>query len=122
MARILISESSPELGQRWRDALARQGHTVKLALDGRAAVSACQQTCYEIVITDMSLPDVNGVLLSGQISTILPNVSIIGLSSELTSEMVADEFGGDIPFVDRFFGKPVTPKALAAAVNELAAA
>jgi YesN/AraC family two-component response regulator len=37
---------------------------------------------FEVVITDMSLPDVNGILLSGQISTILPDVQIIGVSAK----------------------------------------
>ena len=55
MARVLISEASAELGRKWRDALMRQGHDVILAVDGRAAVSACQQGPFEVVITDMSL-------------------------------------------------------------------
>ena len=122
MARILISESSAELGCKWRDALKRQGHDVVLASDGRAAVSACKAGPFEVVITDMSLPDVNGILLSGQISTLLPDVQIIGVSSVLTQEMVDDELGGEVPYCSRFFCKPVSPKQLTSAVNELAIA
>lgn len=120
MARILISESSTELGRKWRDALKRQGHDVVLAFDGRAAVSACKAGPFEVVITDMSLPDVNGILLSGQISTLLPDVQIIGVSSVLTQEMVDEELGGEVPYCSRFFSKPVSSTQLASAVNELA--
>jgi len=122
MARILISESSVELGCKWRDALKRQGHDVVLASDGRAAVSACKAGPFEVVITDMSLPDVNGILLSGQISTLLPDVQIIGVSSVLTQEMVDEELGGEVPYCSRFFCKPLSPKQLTTAVNELAVA
>jgi DNA-binding NtrC family response regulator len=122
MARVLISEASAELGGKWRDALMRQGHDVILAADGRAAVSACQQAPFEVVITDMSLPDVNGILLSGQISTILPDVQIIGVSAVLTQAMIDEDMDGQVPYCARFFCKPVSPKVLTAAVNELAQA
>ena len=122
MARVLISEASAELGRKWRNALVRQGHDVKLALDGRSAVSACQSQPFEVVITDMSLPDVNGILLSGQISTLLPDVQIIGVSGVLTQDMIDDELDGEVPYCARFFCKPVTPKQLTSAVNELALA
>jgi DNA-binding response OmpR family regulator len=122
VARILISESCAELGRKWCDALRRQGHEVVLAADGRAAVSACRTEPFQVVITDMSLPDVNGILLSGQISTLLPDVHIIGVSSVLTQEMVDDELGGEVPYCDRFFCKPVTLRQLTSAVSELAMA
>ena len=122
MARVLISEASAELGRKWREALVRQGHDVILAADGRAAVSACQDSPFEVVITDMSLPDVNGILLSGQISTILPDVHIIGVSEVLTQTMIDEDLEGEVPYCARFFCKPVSPKVLASAVNELAQA
>lgn len=122
MARILISESSKRLGRKWSDALVRQGHDVMLAYDGRTAVSACMAEPFEVFITDMSLPDVNGILLSGQISTLLPDVQIIGVSSILTQQMVDEELGGDVPYCARFFCKPVSPTQLTSAVNELAIA
>lgn len=119
MARVLISESSAALGRKWRDALVRQGHDVVLARDGRAAVTACRAEPFEIVITDMSLPDVNGILLSGQICTLLPDVRIIGLSEVLTPDMVEEDLGGEVPYCARFFSKPVSSRQLTSAVEEL---
>ncbi len=121
MAKVLISEASGELGSKWRDALLRQGHDVILAVDGRSAVTACQAEPFEIFITDMSLPDINGILLSGQVSALLPDVRIIGVSEVLTQAMIDDELGGEVPYCARFFCKPVSPRQLTAAVNELAA-
>jgi hypothetical protein len=52
----------------------------------------------------------------------LPDVHIIGVSEVLTQTMIDEDLGGEVPYCARFFCKPVSPKVLTAAVNELAQA
>jgi DNA-binding NarL/FixJ family response regulator len=60
------------------------------AKDGRTAVSLAEELRPEVVIMDVSMPDLNGVQATRQIVGRVPNVKIIGLSMHSDSLFVTE--------------------------------
>ena len=59
-ARILIVEDDRELRRIMRDVLEDEGYLVETAPDGRQAVARAAERRPELVVLDMSLPELNG--------------------------------------------------------------
>jgi PAS domain S-box-containing protein len=58
--RILIAEDHRDTADSLRLLLVRQGHEVRLARDGRAAVSAFREFAPSVALLDIGLPELNG--------------------------------------------------------------
>ncbi|WP_070966435.1 GGDEF domain-containing response regulator [Vibrio sonorensis] len=78
--------------------LKQQGHTVEVASSGREALELYPEFNPELVLLDISMPDMNGFEVSQQIRTRFPEwIPIIFLSSHEEPAMIAKaiEAGGD---------------------------
>lgn len=62
MASILIIDDEA-IGESLKVSLRRRGHTVTLAQDGRAARTELEKQIFEIIVSDITLPDTNGIEL-----------------------------------------------------------
>jgi two-component system cell cycle response regulator DivK len=60
MARILLVEDNEMNRDMLSRRLQRRGYEVTLAVDGREGVSKAQEGGYDLVLMDMSLPEVDG--------------------------------------------------------------
>ena len=60
MARILLVEDNELNRDMLSRRLARQGHTVSIAVDGQGAMAAARSASPELIIMDLRLPDMNG--------------------------------------------------------------
>jgi CheY-like chemotaxis protein len=61
------------------------GHSVRVAEDGYAALTAMQELASDLIITDLSMPGMNGFELTRQIQALYPQTSMVlmtGHSSE----------------------------------------
>ena len=58
--RILVIDDEPEVAHVVRDILAGEGHTVDVALSGREGVSLAEAAAYDLVFTDLGMPDMSG--------------------------------------------------------------
>jgi DNA-binding NtrC family response regulator len=58
---ILIAEQDPFLRQRLAEFFRQQGHTVLEACDGAEATQQLEQHLFEVILTDLRLPEKNGV-------------------------------------------------------------
>ena len=68
MARILIVEDEPDIGEVFERGLLREGHVVEVVTDGRSAYDRIFEAGddYDLILTDLFLPRMNGVdLLQG---------------------------------------------------------
>jgi CheY-like chemotaxis protein len=60
MARILLVEDNEMNRDMLSRRLQRRGYEITLAVDGREGVSKAQEGGYDLVLMDMSLPEVDG--------------------------------------------------------------
>ena len=60
-ARILVLEDEPQIREMLVDALRRAGHRVEFAADGLAGLARFQGGEFDVVLTDLSLPERSGL-------------------------------------------------------------
>jgi CheY-like chemotaxis protein len=88
------------------------GHHVVSAGDGHAALAfLAQGACFDLVVTDMAMPDMTGIELAGNIESLYPNLPII-LSSGFA------EISLDLKTTLTRLPKPFDQSALARVIAE----
>lgn len=60
MGRIVIADSDPHVLLLCRDELQDEGHEVLVAHNGREVLGLVEQTCPDLVVLEMLLPDMSG--------------------------------------------------------------
>ncbi|GAA4715155.1 response regulator transcription factor [Phytohabitans rumicis] len=114
-ARILVAEDDPKQANLVRVYLEREGHSVLLVGDGRAALEQCRTRRPDLVVLDVMMPLVDGLdvcrILRGE-----SDVPILLLTARTTEEDVL--LGLDIG-ADDYITKPYSPRELAARVRAL---
>ena len=60
---ILIVEDEPELGRVLLDSLSRNGYTAHLAESAQKALNLISQKAFDLIVSDIRLPDMNGLQL-----------------------------------------------------------
>lgn len=117
-ADILLVEDSPISQTVLRDMLEGLGHQVKLASNGRAAVAACSQKLFDLVLMDIQMPDVDGLEATAQIraaeSGLGRRQKICALTAHATA---ADRNSCEEAGMEGFLVKPISLDLLAMAVN-----
>lgn len=61
--RVLLVDDQPELRRLFRRNLSKAGHEVVEAWNGRAAIELAQQSRFDVVISDVRMPDMSGMAL-----------------------------------------------------------
>ena len=122
MARILIIEDEPQLRHMVEQLLTRAGHEVHSACDGRSGMDLYHEQLPDLVITDILMPEVDGLEIIRSLRREFPQVKIIAMSGggetgKLQYLPEAREFGADIAL-----SKPFDPAVLTAEVERLLAA
>lgn len=80
MARILVVDDEPAVRSVVEQALIRFGHEVTTAVDGFDALKKLSLGRFELVVSDMVMPEMDGVKLIGHIRERYPNMKIIAIS------------------------------------------
>lgn len=81
MNRILIIDDEPDISGLIREALTRFGYTVETAANGRQGLQRLQDTSFDLVVTDMYMPDLDGACIIRQVrSSSRPYTPVIGIS------------------------------------------
>ncbi|HET9794100.1 MAG TPA: response regulator transcription factor [Thermoanaerobaculia bacterium] len=60
MKRVLVVDDDPAIRKVVREALSREGFEVETAADGREAIEKAEAAPFDLVITDLSMPNVDG--------------------------------------------------------------
>ncbi|MNX14515.1 putative transcriptional regulatory protein NarL [compost metagenome] len=84
--KILVVEDDPDQRQILRIWLTQSGYTVMTAKDGLEGLSLAQRHVFDIVLTDLKLPGLNGLQLLNLIKDHDPSVVVIFLSGQGTME------------------------------------
>lgn len=117
MARILLVDDEPLLRDSLTIALQRAGHTVSIAENGTAALKLLAGETFDVVVTDILMPDTDGLEMIMRIRKDGGNVRIIAISGGGRTRNVnlldfAASFGADA-----VMSKPFLPKQLIASVD-----
>jgi len=81
MHHILIIDDEPGISNLIREALTRFGYTVEIASSGWQALRCLQNTAFDLVVTDMYLPDLGGACVIRHIRrSDHPHTPVIGIS------------------------------------------
>lgn len=81
LGRVLLVDDQPELRRLFRRSLNKAGYTVVEACNGRVAVELAQQLTFDVVISDVHMPDMSGMELLqtlGELDKDLPVVLTSG--------------------------------------------
>ena len=119
MARILVIEDDDALRSVLRWALQRVGHVVFEAGDGRLGVEQVVRQELDLVITDILMPEQEGIETIQQIRRVRPTIPVIamsGVASEGEFSVLQDEL---LMGASMTLAKPFDLSALVDAVDRL---
>jgi DNA-binding NtrC family response regulator len=77
MSAILLIEDDPEYAETLAEWLVRQGHEVTVSNDGESAWQHLLESSFDIVITDIILPHLNGIELAEKAQNSNSSIKII---------------------------------------------
>lgn len=108
MASILIIESKDVLRAMLRELLERAGHVVQEASQGLEGIRQYRQAPAELVITDLHLPDCDGLEVITTLGQEYPEVKILAVSAQTGNDdalLTSKLFGADAIVQDPFDGE-----------------
>jgi PAS domain S-box-containing protein len=118
--RILVVDDDADVANLMAEILASVGHDVEIAIGGLAGLEALGQRDYDLIISDLRMPDLDGRALSERAEALRPGLSrrFLFLTGDTLSPM-AREFlaDGARPYLE----KPIVPGDLRNAVAETTA-
>ncbi len=114
-ARVLVAEDDPKQANLLRVYLEREGHSVAVVGDGRAAMERCRAYQPDLVVLDVMMPVVDGLDVC-RILRVESAVPILLVTARSTENDIL--LGLDLG-ADDYVTKPYSPRELAARVRAL---
>jgi DNA-binding NtrC family response regulator len=85
MARILVIDDDPDMRTMVGQTLKSAGHEVALATDGQEGVEQCRARPADLVVTDIYMPNREGLETMVEIRKRFPEIAIIAMSGRDTA-------------------------------------
>ena len=117
-ARILVVDDDPKVRAVLERVLLKDGHTIETAENGHAALAAIERRPPDVVLTDVTMPGMDGFELCQRlkmnvVTRLIPVVMVTGLSDR-DNRIKGVDLGAD-----EFLTKPVDPQELRARIRSL---
>src|SRR3954471_11624608 len=108
-ARVLVVDDEPVAARSYARALTAAGYQVVVAHDGREGAALAGSQAFDVIVSDIAMPDMDGLALLRSIRQADLDVPMIFMtgSPALESAVAAIEYGAF-----RYLLKPVAPAAL----------
>lgn len=122
--RVLTVDDSPEIRHLVSRFLHRHGYDVSLAENGHEAWQLFRRAPYDLVITDLQMPVMDGMALMARIQTLAPETPVVVITGQM-GEAVPDLVGPDGPaqaVLHKPFAFNTLLKTMAALIDTEAAA
>ena len=121
MGKILIIDDEPYILLMIKKLLEKEGHEVDLAMNGKEGLNLCQHKMPDLLITDIIMPEKEGLETIIKLKKDSPGLKIIAISGGGKYNLdgllnCAEHFGAS-----RIFQKPFNQREFKAAVSELLA-
>ncbi len=119
MAGVMVVEDDPALREMLRDALEKRKYIVITACDGREAIAKFRPSVVDLVITDLLMPEEDGLRVIMKIREIKPSTKLIAISGGGKAGpgsylLMAKQLGADL-----VIPKPFLPSELVQKVKEM---
>lgn len=92
---ILVADDDPEIRGLIRSALESEGYKVHAVGNGKEAIAVLKQTPVSLILTDLAMPELDGIETIGEIRKDYPDLKIIAMSGK---------FAGSVLNAARFLG------------------
>lgn len=117
MERVLIVDDDPALRAVWTDILSDAGLEVDTAASGAEAVTKLDQAGYDVILSDVSMPGMDGIELLKRVREHDLDVPVVLMTGgpSLASAIEAVEYGAF-----RYLAKPIDARELVAVVQRAA--
>lgn len=116
--KILIIEDEKMINYFLETRLKKEGFTVEIALNGQEALHKVYHETYDLILTDMMIPNISGIELIMRIKKSEHNASvpILVLSGLSSADLIVDVLAAG---VNDYITKPFSIKVLMAKINQL---
>ena len=119
MASILVIDDASEIREILREILEQAGHVVRIASNGNNAIKLFRKDVTDLVITDILMPEKEGLETIRELRKINPNLKIIAISgggriNAKSYLAIAKSFGAE-----KTIPKPFGNRDILNAVDEL---
>ena len=113
-ARVLVVDDEPGARGALEKLLSQDGYAVQVAADGATALTLFAETPFDVVVTDLNMPNMDGVELLKKLRAQDPDLPVIlcTASGEVTAAVAAMRAGAD-----DYLAKPVDIDALTLAIE-----
>ncbi len=81
MRKILVVDDKPNVQTTLRIGLSREGYVVDIAGDALKAMTKIQQDDYDVLLSDVRMPIMDGFILASTVIAINPNIHIVLMSA-----------------------------------------
>lgn len=113
MKTILVVDDEPKILELLRDYLENAGFAVRIAHDGKAALTSARADPPDLIVLDLGLPEMDGLDVTRQIrKTSSAPIIMLTARSDESDKLVGLELGAD-----DYMTKPFSPKELVARVR-----
>lgn len=116
MAKILVAEDEPALLKVICDTFVRAGHTAVGAPNGAEALAALEDGGFDMLVTDIMMPVMDGFALASQSKRLSPSLPILFLSAR---DDVPAQQQGFVLGIDDYVVKPFDPDLLVLRVEAI---
>lgn len=118
MAAILVVDDSTSLRNMVVFTLKEAGHEVIEASDGVQGLEAAQKQAFDLVLTDVNMPEMDGITLCGELRKLeeLKFTPILMLTTEGSSEM---KLKGKAAGATGWLVKPFNPEKLLSTIKRV---
>lgn len=119
MAKILIVEDGDDLRKNLTFLLTRNGHNVRDVADGRDVLRLMTEDIPDLLITDLFMPEKDGIEIIQEVRKLYPQVRLIAMSGGIHGDhgvflAMAKRLG-----VDAVLSKPFSVQEFQTAVDQL---
>jgi DNA-binding response OmpR family regulator len=119
MALIMLVDDDPQMLRLLRDVIELDGHRALLAEDGEIALGYFKENMPDLVITDILMPNKEGLEFISEVRELHPSLKIIAYSGGGSSDPESYlEFASGMG-ADRVFTKPMPLAELRAQIKQL---
>jgi CheY-like chemotaxis protein len=114
-ARVLVAEDNPAVREFIVRSLTSAGYHVTSVNDGQMALDRLAQEKFTVLVTDIVMPNVDGIALALKAVRLYPDLRIIMISGYAQERMRAHNLDA---LVHRIIAKPFSLEEICAAVKE----